>query len=256
MRIGVRLAKALLVALWLAAALPAIAEDRWIIPVYGSNVKGIGFTYDSVLAIGNPTSSIANVRVADIIPITSVPCAACRPSDLDLIIRPHETRRFPAGRPLVVGGQSLLFGAVVITADQPIELRSEVAGVASGIDYRWQFVEIARDWLTGPSRIDRAIRGDSETTNLFLINPNPFLIDIEYSTDRGGYGKTSVPPHSSVLRILDPTFWCPRGCAWIAITDPGRGVALDLNSSSPYLAAATNPSRLLAPVVRIPYALK
>lgn len=245
----------MLVALWLAAALPSFAEDRWIIPAYGSNVKGIGFTYDSVLVIANPTSSIANVRVADIIPITSVPCAACRPSDLDLIIPPHETRRFAAGRPLVVGGQSLLFGAAVLTADQPIELRSEIAAV-SGSEYRWQFVEIARDWLTGPSRIDRAMRGDFETTNLFLINPNPFVIDIEYSTDRGGYGKTSVPPHSSVLRILDPTFWCPRGCLWIAITDPGRGVPLTLNSSSPYLAAATNPSRLLAPVVRIPYALK
>lgn len=247
-----------LIAVVLAAALSASAEERWIIPVYGSGVKGLGFTYDSILAIGNPTSNAANVRVSEIFPITAAPYPYSVFQKTTVPIPPHGTFRLAAGTPLSAGGDALLLGAAVITADQPLELRSEVVGTAPGplANHRWQTVEIARDWLVGPSRIDRAMRGDGDTTNLFLINPNAFPIDIEYSSEAGGFGRATVAPHSSTLRILGPEWWCPRGCAWIAIIDLGRGVAITLNASSPYLAAATNPSALLAPVVRIPYALK
>ncbi len=243
-------------ALMLAAVtLPARGEEQWIIPVYGTHVQGVGNTYDSILALGNPTASTAHVRVTDILPVTSAPCTECRLLNTEIIIPAHGTKRFSSETALAVDAQTLLLGAAVITADQPIEIRSEVVATARG-DYRWQTVEIARDWLTGRSRIDRAMRGDEESTNLFLINPNSFEIEIEYSTDRGGFGKTLVPPHSSVFRILQPGWWCPGGCSWIAIIDLGRGVNLEFNSSSKYLAATSNPSRLLAPVVRIPYALR
>ncbi|MEO6258779.1 MAG: hypothetical protein ABIP63_00450 [Thermoanaerobaculia bacterium] len=239
-------------ALMLAAVtLPARGEEQWIIPVYGKHVQGVGYTYDSFLSLGNAGSSPASVRVTDIIPLTSEPCAGCRPTTFELTIPPYETRTL--SNFIVLDSEVLLLGAAVIASDRPLEVRAEIVGTGQA-DLRWQTVEIARGWLTGRSRIDRAFRGEGGSINLFLVNPNAFPIEVEYSTKYGGFGKSAVPPHSSVLRVLAPFFYCPKGCATTG--QLGLGVDLELTCSSNYLAATSNPSRLLAPVVRIPYALK
>jgi hypothetical protein len=227
----------------------APAAERYIIPVWGQNVRGANATYTGVIATTNRGDTTATVAVRKIMPILWHDCAFPCPVD-QWTVPPHITRVISdQGGAIFLGGRMMDLGAVEIESDAPVDVVAEVFSGSWNNASGWQSVEVARDWITGSSMIARAIP-DSGTFRLYLINPNDFPLRFEYRSDYGGHGSAVVPAERTLAIDLDSSFLCPPGCGG-AERPTGFGFPIYVDADFPYLAAANSRSHSLSPDVRI-----
>ncbi|HSY52784.1 MAG TPA: hypothetical protein VLC46_28545 [Thermoanaerobaculia bacterium] len=224
-----------------------------IIPVFGSSIAGSDATYDSTLSLTNLTGTRGTVRVVRVLPLLVMPCVqACNP--------PFETSLDPfaasdgVGMLLTAGeGVYLRLGAVVLESDTTMQVDSyAVASLAPPRDYA-QLVPSATAWIPGGTRsiIQRAFRGEGESFNLFLVNPNAAPMRFDYripGTSAAGFAV--VAAGATAMVTLGPGFYCPDGCGTI-IPPFGAGLPVEVIADGDYMAAVSNRSGSLPGIVRI-----
>jgi len=235
-----------LLLLLIAAPLCAAAE-RYIIPIWGMDVHGASGTYTGAIAMTNLGDADATVKVTKIVAIASHPCAFGPCAFEQWAVPPHLTRVISdQGATVIFGGRVLDFGAVEIESDRPIEVASEIFKGTWGHPLSWQSVEVARDWITGPSMIPRGIPFDA-AFRLYLINPNDFAIRFDYHSDYGKTGTATVAANS--IAVIELTSFLGAGGG--AEVPTGTAFPLYINAEFPYLAASFTASGVVSSNVRI-----
>lgn len=237
-------------------ALPSLAAERYIIPIWGLFVRGANVSYTGAVALTNLSDKAATVTVTKIVPIKDEVCVInCNIGQAEL--PPYSTTVISDSK-FTHNGRGLLYGAVEIESDQPLHVTNEIFSTegdlftGSVVPKSWQSVEIARDWITGASIIPRAIPESGGTFRLYLINPNDFPIRFDYRSPYGKAGSAVVSADSITIVDLDSTFLGAVGGAEHPI---GMGFSVFVNADFPYLAAAVSKSPTLSPDVRIAHPL-
>ncbi|HXH41969.1 MAG TPA: hypothetical protein VNN08_25315 [Thermoanaerobaculia bacterium] len=242
----------------LASSSVAVAGERYIVPVFGVQARGSDGVYSSILSLNNPSNEPINAHIVAVLPLSTSSCEQCQDLSPDLTVNPRRSLVISdQGAPrIAVGDSSLSLGALVLEADRPLLVESEVfrAPVAHWTVDQWQVVEIARDWIAGGqvSILPRVIPPQADVSfNLFLLNPNAFPARFEYWTDCGGRGETVVAGKSTALVSLTGAF-LGQICGTPPTNVP-KGFALPVyvRSESPYLAAVSTRSQVLPPVVHV-----
>jgi len=173
---------AALLALVLIGGDKAQGAEIHIIPVFGSSITGSDATYNSTLSLTNLTGVPGTIRVIRVLPLLVAPCVQeCNP--------PFQTSLAPYGQSdgegeLLTAGEGvyLRLGAIVFESDTAMEVDSyAVAGLSPERSYA-QLVPSAPGWIPGGrwSIIHRALRGEGESFNLFLVNPNATPMRFDY----------------------------------------------------------------------------
>ena len=227
--------------LCIALCVSMSAAEPYIVPVFGAGVNASDGTYASVLTVINPTPHEAKLNVVQVLPLVAEPCIHCNTLPFTQIIQPSYAQAIEGLLLPAKNGRYLLLGAIVLEADQPLEIGSfsyrDFFPPKSGMET----VEVARGWIPGGrSMIPLAVRGEGETANLFLVNPNDEPLTFEYSVL---FGTTiaEVAAQSSAVVPLRYEFYCPDGCAW-GSRPVGEGVPVFVTADAPYMAAVSSRS--------------
>ena len=238
----------------------ARAAEKYIIPVFGVQVRGVEGVYSSTLSLTNTSEAPVAARIADVMPMLTAPCDHCGPIAGDMLVFPGRTLVISdQGAPRIAAGNGdLALGALVIEADEPLVVESEVfvAPFPHAAITGWACVEIARDWIPGgrESILPRVIPPFQffPTFNLFLINPNDSAARFEYWTDCGGRGVSVAAPHSTAMVALSINFLGNTcGADGNAPEPTGFALPLHVRADAPYLAAVSTRSPTLPPVVHV-----
>ena len=230
-------------------ATKAFAAEQYIVPVVASTHPNA--PYWSTLALTSAFNT--TVRVKAIYPLDAIACPVNRCIGISQIsvFGGYSTVISDMPQPLwfTIDDHTLMkLGAVLLESDVPLVVESEA--YRAGYPARdWQPVQVARQFVSGETQIERAIFSDA-STNLFLVNPNDSALRISYWSDHGGRGETMVAAGRSALVVLPANFDCPGGCGSGEIPR-GLGFTLHLQADLPYLAATSSKSTNLPPIVRV-----
>ena len=232
------------------------AADRYIIPVWGERIQGWSAQYSSTIVLTNLTEHDATVRVVDVLPMVTEECPGCADSTWTLRPSPSDGSMRVISDQGTSGvffhGKHLRYGAVVLEADSPVLVESDVFTGLWGEPHVWQSVDVATGWIPGGTTgvIPRAVAPDvwSDFT-LYLLNPNDAPITVEYWISFGGRRSSDVPAHSMIaLRLPIAPFLAGTAGAELAT---GFAFPLYVTSSYPFLAAAGGRSPSLPTTVHV-----
>jgi len=247
--------RCLVIAISTLAVLPALGAETYIVPIWGTSVRGAAGMYGSVISFTNTGDESVTVRVTDVVPIQYSsepnPCSLLACGDSEWVVRPHSTQTSESG--IIFKNKILELGGLILEASAPLHVESDIYLRATHLVDQWQSVQIATGWLTGGSIIPRAIPTQGAGTDhfkLYLLNPNDYPIRIDYSARPYGLGSANVSAHAIQIVELPISFACPAGCAVIE-PPTGSGRDIELQSDFPYLAASTLSSMALPPAVRV-----
>ena len=236
----------------------ALASEKYIVPVFGVQVRGFDGVYSSTLSLTNPSLQPIAARITDVLPLSTGACEECR--DLpDLTVGPQRTVVISdqAAPRIAVGSSDLLLGAFVLEADRPLFVESEIfrAPALHASVAEWQVVEIARDWIPGGqvSILPRVIPPEQSfaSFNLFLINPSSSPARFEFWTDCGGRGETIVAARATALVSLTNAFLGEVCGPSEAHIPKGFALPLYVRSDFSYQAAVSTRSLILPPLVHV-----
>lgn len=219
--------KTLAIVLWLAAPCCVFAQQvQYIVPVFGVGVQGSNATWDSRILINNPQSSNAVVTVSQLIPNVADGCTCLGAASVT--VPPRDTR---ALNDIYLNGQRLRLGAVILTADEPVDIESWIQRTPyGGGPASIEQVKVVSNWLPADAFVwvPRVFGGAvPESTNLFLVNPNTATIVVHYDGPPAP-ADFAVPPNTSQIERLTYDAMLPGALP--------QGVRITLSSTDSYYA--------------------
>ena len=233
-----------LIVFTLACLVPFAARaEKYIVPVFGE-VRGGQHHWRSNLLVGNPSASPASLVVST---VGDFGGAACPEPVVILVPARSSTVMDWLEFPCAVSGQ-----VVALELEGPAGLHVQPIVFAAGPgETKTQLVQVAEQWIpVGETGVifDAFPVSDRQRTNLFLVNPNPWPIEVSYGTAYGGSGSARVEARSVQMVPLPPNFGCPPGCGTGALAR-FHGIDLQLAADGEFLAALSYPASDRHPMV-------
>lgn len=239
-------------ALMLVLAVSAIqlrADELYIVPIYGQNLRGSTAVWTSGVLLNNPHPEAVEVEVAGAYPAMEKGCRPC-PSSQRWTLAPYESLLLPP----IAGPTGLLqLGAFSLRAKRPIDVDSVVQGLSviehDATPFVIQPIEAGRRWIPPnvPAYLPRVSTGASGTPiNVFLVNPNDTEIRVDYSVDPTPTLRldqsVKVPPKSTLLLpVLPGCTHDGHGC-FGAHPVASSGFRIGVRGSGEFYASASVPA--------------
>ena len=223
---------------------PSLASQQYLIPVFSPHLVGASGAYDSEILVTNPRDQPVMVTVTAIYPVVSEACVC--PGATSLLLHNRETLSL-LSQSVFKDGVRLLFGAVLLAADEEITVQSWVAHESDGSS-QMQVVPVVREFLPAETFawIPHAFRGGNgfQTINLFLTNPTDSPIVVRYAI-----GGVFVPPGTAVIVPGASTVVVPITFIFPVFAPPRSGYPMTLESSGPFYAITSDGAAIRQPVV-------
>lgn len=236
-------------ALMLVLAVSAVqvrADELYIVPTYGQNLRGSTAIWTSGVLLNNPHGEAVEVEVAGTYPAMEKGCRPC-PSSQRWTLAPYESLLLPP----IAGPTGLLqLGAFSLRASRPIDVDSVVQGMSviehDATPFVIQPIETGRRWIPAnvPAYLPRVSTGASgNQINLFLVNPSETAITVDYSIDSTPVLRldqsVKVPPNSTLLHpVFHSCTHDGHGCAG-AHPVSSSGFRLGVRGSGEFYASAS-----------------